>query len=74
MQHPRPRGDPLTPAEGGWASCFFRLMWSWLRSTAGTRPQASPACAGAGSLRVHPSCQFSVPRSRFVYVCRPQGL
>jgi len=23
---PAPGGDPLTPAEGGWATCFFRIF------------------------------------------------
>ncbi len=23
---PAPGGDPLTPAEGGWATCFFRVF------------------------------------------------
>jgi hypothetical protein len=23
---PAPGGDPLTPAEGGWATCFFRVL------------------------------------------------
>jgi hypothetical protein len=34
-----PGGDPFTPAEGGWATCFFRLD---VRNKANLRPECPP--------------------------------